>query len=422
MRRYLEEAISRSIQESWKSSEEFAPGKTRIPLAVPPFGEEEVLEVMDSFLSLNLTMGKKVEKFEKMFADYIGTRSAVMVNSGSSANLLALSVLANPGTENRLTAGDEVITPALTWVTTVYPIVNVGAVPVLVDVDPETFDIDPTRIVDAVGPRTRAIMLVHLLGNPCDMDALLKIAEEHRLFLVEDACEAHGATYRGKRVGSFGDLATFSFFLSHHISTIEGGMVVTSNETYTELARALRAFGWIRDLQKRDSIAEEYPSIDPRFMFINIGFNMRPTEIQGALGIHQLRKLDAFIEKRRENVAYWNDRFRKHDRFFQLPEETRHSRHVYFGYALTIKEDAPFTKEEVTRYLESKLIETRPVMAGNIVEQPVAQVLPHRVVGSLTHAHRIMHQSFFFGNHQKVGAKEREYIADCIDDFIDSRT
>src|SRR6267378_5928540 len=209
---------------------EFVPGKTRIPLTVPTYGTEEVEEVVDSLLSTWVTMGAKVKKFEEAFAQYNGSKHAVMVNSGSSANLLALSVLTNPILRDHVEKGGEIITPAVTWATTVYPIANVGCTPVLVDVDPRTFNIEPEEVKKAIDPQTSAIMPVHLLGCPCEVDELVKVASDHNLYLLEDSCESTGAEYKGRKVGTFGDMGTFSFFMSHHISTIEGGMVVTDDD------------------------------------------------------------------------------------------------------------------------------------------------------------------------------------------------
>jgi len=252
---------------SSKAKESFIPGKSKIPLNVPSYGWEEACEAIESILTTWVTMGKKVKQFEDMYAQYVGVPYAVMVNSGSSANLLAMSILTNPTLKNRIEPGDEVITPAVTWVTTVYPIINVGAVPVLVDVDLETFNISPEEIEKAITSRTKAIMPVHLVGNPCDIKRVMEIAKRHNLFVIEDACEATGAEIDGQKVGSFGDLATFSFFFSHHITTIEGGMVMTSNEELAELAKALRVFGWVRDLRDRDKIAARYKDIDPTVSF-----------------------------------------------------------------------------------------------------------------------------------------------------------
>jgi len=397
---------------------EFIPGKTRIPLAVPPYGWEEVYESIDSLLDTQVTMGEKVKRFESMFAEYIGVRFAIMVNSGSSANLLVLSILTNPLFEDRINPGDEIITPAVTWATTVFPIINCGATPVLVDVDVDTFSINPDEVEKAITKKTRAIMPVHLLGNPCDMERLVEIAQRHNLFVIEDACEAHGAEFEGKKVASFGDLATFSFFFSHHISTIEGGMVLTNNEELAELARSLRNFGWIRDLRNGDKIAKKYRDIDPRYLFVNTGYNFRPTEIQGAFGIHQLGKLEKFIEIRRGNARFWDENLKEYEGYLLLHGEREGTRRVCFEYPITIRPDAPFTRKELVNFLEGKGVETRPIMAGNIDEQPVMRLFDYRRVGDLPNSRFIMRNSFLFGNHQGIGKIEREAIISYISEFM----
>ena len=398
---------------------EFVPGQTRIPLTIPAYGSEEVEEAVDSLLSTWVTMGSKVKRFEDAFANYNGSRHAVMVNSGSSANLLALSVLTNHTTPDHIENGSEIITPAVTWATTVYPIGNVGCTPILVDVDPQTFNIVPEELEKAIGAKTKAVVPVHLLGSPCEIDSINKIAEAHNLYVVEDACEATGAEFQGKKVGSFGDMGTFSFFLSHHISTIEGGMLVTDDDALYENLKAMRAFGWVRDLRDKEKYSSANKGIDPRFLFITSGYNLRPTEIQGAFGIHQIKKLDGFIDQRRKNAAYWTKKLSTYSDLLILPEEQPGTKHVYFGYPLTIKTEAPFTREQLVDHLEGKLVETRPVMAGNMAEQPVMKNLPHRVSGSLTNSRMIMRQSFFFGNHSGISAPEREYIMESITDFLD---
>ena len=402
-----------------KKKGEFIPGKTRIPLNVPSYSWEEVNEAVDSLLNMQVTMGEKVKQFESMFAKYIGVRFASMVHSGSSANLLALSILTNPLCGGRIKPGDEIITPAVTFATTVFPILNCGAMPVLVDVDLETFNISADEIKKAITEKTRAIMPVHLLGNPCDMDKIMEVAKERNLYVIEDTCEAHGAQFEGQRVGSFGDLATFSFFFSHHISTIEGGMVLTDNEELAELAKALRVFGWIRDLRDKDKIAQEYKDIDPRFLFANTGYNFRPTEIQGAFGIHQMKKLDKFIEIRRENADFWTENLRKHNDHLLVHEEREGTKHVWYGYPITVKSDAPFTRRELVGFLEEKGVETRPVMAGNIDEQPVMKLFPYRKVGDLPNSRLIMRNSFFFGNHHGIGDEERKAIVGYIMEFME---
>jgi CDP-6-deoxy-D-xylo-4-hexulose-3-dehydrase len=367
-------------------------------------------------------MGSKVKKFEQAFANYNGSKHAVMVNSGSSANLLALSVLTNPLVPNHIKKGSEIVTPAVTWATTVYPIANVGCTPVLVDVDPRTFNVLPEEIEKAVSPSTTAIVPVHLLGGPCQIDQITKIAKKNNLHLVEDACESTGAEFQGKKVGSFGDMGTFSFFLSHHISTIEGGMIVTDNDAFYEYLKAMRAFGWVRDLQDKNRFASENKGVDPRFLFITDGYNLRPTEIQGAFGIHQIKKLDKFIEIRRRNAAYWSKELSKYSDMLILPQESPGTKHVYFGYHVTVAPEAPFNREQLVNHLENKLIETRPVMAGNMAEQPVMKHLTHRISGTLPNSRMIMRNSFFFGNHTGIGEEEREYVAESITDFLNAES
>jgi len=413
----LFEQIAEGIRQQMAVLEEpreFIPGKTRIPLNVPTYGAPEVIEALDSLMSTWVTMGKKVKNFEAMFADYVGPHYGIMVNSGSSANLLALSVLG-------LKPGDEVITPALTWATSVFPIIQLGAVPVLVDVERDSYNVDPWAIESAITPRTKAIMPVHLLGNPCDMDAITQIATEFGLSVMEDSCEAHGAEYHGRKVGSFGDISTFSFFFSHHISTIEGGMILTDNEEYVDQLRSLRAHGWIRDMSNRVEIADNNPEIDPRFMFAHVGYNFRPTEIQGAFGIHQLPRLDGFIDVRRGNAAYFNKALAPYEKWLMLPSEAPHTRHAHFAYPFLVRENAPFSRNELMQYLESKGVEARPIEAGNIAIQPAMKKAHYHVSGSLANAQYIHDQGFFIGNHNGVGPEQREAIVSYLREFFEGK-
>ena len=399
----------------------FVPGKTTIPLISPSYGKDEVVEALSSMISTWVTMGKKVKLFEDSFAKYNGVKYAVMVNSGSSANLLALSVLSHPEVK-KIQRGDEIITPAVTWATTVYPIVNVGAKPVFVDVDIETYTIDTKLIESAISKKTSALMPVHLLGNPCDMNKLSDLTKNHDLVMIEDTCEAHGAEFGGKKVGSFGDMSTFSFFMSHHITTIEGGMLLTNNEQFYELAKSMRAFGWTRDLKNKKKFIKENKGIDERFLFVNLGFNLRPTELQGAFGIHQIKKLDKFIKIRKDNAKYLNKRFSGLDDIFFIPKEIPGTKHSYFCYPLTIKENVSFNRAELVKFLEKRNIETRPIMAGNMVEQPVTRSLDYKVHKTLKNSELIMKNGFFVGNHQDIEKPQREYVADSIIEFISSKT
>jgi CDP-6-deoxy-D-xylo-4-hexulose-3-dehydrase len=404
-----------------EAREEFRPGKTPIPLSIPTYGWQEVWEALESLLSTQVTMGSKVRRFEEMFAQYIGVEHAVMVNSGSSANLLALSILTNPVVTTRLQPGDEVITPAVTWATTVFPILNVGLVPVLVDVDLDSFNLLPEELERAITPRTRAIMLVHLLGNPCDMGSILDTARRHRLLVIEDACEAPGAEFKGRKVGSLGDLSTFSFYFSHHISTVEGGMLLTDNDEYAELARVLRAFGWARNVHKPRASAAVGPGLDHRYLFVNIGYNLRPTEIQGGFGIRQLRRLEGYISLRRENARYWCRELARFSDYLLQPREREDTRHVWHGYPVLVRPDAPFNREELVAYLEARGLETRPIMAGNIDEQPALRLFPYRRVGDLRNSRLIHRNAFFFGNHHGIGKEEREAVVSYFREFVERR-
>ena len=416
----IEKKIQDEIRNFFSTKSQHEQSKTtkfQIPLAVPSYNHEEVIDALDSMLSTWVTMGEKVKSFEEQFSKYIGCKNGIMVNSGSSANLLALSILSNPATENSIKRDSQIITPAVTWATTVSPIINVGCTPMFVDVDLDTLCVNTEEIKEAINSKTACLLPVHLMGNPCNMQEISKISKEHDLYLVEDACEAHGATFDDKKVGSFGDLGTFSFFMSHHISTIEGGMIVTNNEELAEMGKTLRTFGWTRDLKNKNKINSEYPEINPRFLFVNTGYNFRPTEIQGAFGRNQLPKLESLIKIRRENALFWNDELSKYSEYLILPKRNLEN-HVYFGYAITIKKNSPFSREKLTKFLESKGIETRPIMSGNYIEQPAAKLINYQKHGDLNNAKLIMRNSFFIGNHHKVTQKERELVVNSFNDFF----
>ncbi len=412
--------IKAQIQKHFASlpNDAFQEGKSPMPLSIPTYGWEEAWEAIDSLLSTRVTMGAKVKQFESLFAEYVGVKHAVMVNSGSSANLLALSVVTNPTIKGTLKPGDEVITPAVTWATTIFPIVQCGAMPVLVDVGIDTFDIDPAEIEKAITPRTRAIMLVHLLGNPCDMTAIMSIAKKHNLLVIEDCCEAHGAEHRGVKVGGIGDIGTFSFFFSHHISTIEGGMIVTNRDDYADLLRQMRAFGWVRDASQRDALARQYPDIDPRFLFVNTGYNVRPMEIQGGFGIPQIKRLEGYIRHRADVANTWNTKLSAYSEHLALAKAPEASRHAWFLYPMMVKPNAPFTRAELGRYLESKGVETRPILAGNIAEQPVMSLIPHRVVGDLPASRAIMRRGLCVGIHHGITPQRRDAFVKYIAEFM----
>jgi len=362
-----------------------------------------------------------VRAFEGEFAAKYGFGNGVMVNSGSSANLLAVAALANPETRDGLKPGDEVIVPALSWSTTVWPLVQSGLVPVIVDIDRATLNIDPNEIERATGPKTRAVMIVPVYGNPCDMDAITAICRQRNLTLIEDCCEALGATYDGMPVGKFGRVGTFSFYYSHHMTTLEGGICVTGDDDYAETMRILRAHGWIREVKDKARWTKRYPEINERFLFVNLGYNLRATELQGAMGSVQLPKLDGYIAQRRENAAWLRRTLAQYGEVFDFQEETPKGFHSWFGFPITLRHKAPFAVAEIMAALDAAGVETRPIICGNIARQPAMKLFPHRVHGDLAHASAVMDRGFSFGIHQAVDAPARQFIADQVRRFLVGR-
>jgi CDP-6-deoxy-D-xylo-4-hexulose-3-dehydrase len=300
----------------------------------------------------------------------------------------------------------------------VWPVVQCGLKPVIVDIDPDTLNIDPNEIERAISPRTRAVLLVHVYGNPCDMDAIRAVCKRHDLQLVEDCCEALGAYYDGTPVGKIGRVGTFSFYFSHHMTTLEGGMCVTEDFELAEVMRMLRAHGWTRELEDRAKYLARYPGIDPRFLFVNVGYNLRATELQGAFGSVQLPKLAGFVEQRRANSTAWLKDLARWGEFLRFQRETPKARSSYFGFPMTVKETAPFKVGELMAFLNEGRIETRPIIAGNIAVQPAMKLFEHRVVGDLANATRVMQGGITFGNHQAVDAAARGYVTGQVAAFM----
>lgn len=377
----------------------------KVSLADPQFGDAERAAVDEVMKTGMLTMGKRVKMFEEQWAKYCGVNRGIMTNSGSSANLLAMSIL-----KELYPKGGEVITPAITWATTILPISQTGFTPVLVDVDYD-YNISLDAIRKAITWKTKAIMPVHLLGNPARMPEIMEIAEERDLLVIEDCCEAHGAMLDGKKVGSFGDMGTFSFYASHHISTIEGGMIVTNNTFVDDELRSLRAFGWTRDTMS-DEMVEAMYGIDPRFCFVNPGYNLRPTELNAAIGLVQLPRLEENIKRRRENASwYW--------RYLPTPTHVNgigapDRRHVFLLYPFQIGGK----KQKLVDFLEKNGIETRPIISGNMARQPVMQKIKHRISGKLVNAELAHDNGFCIGVHPGIGETERNYIRFKMQEFF----
>ncbi|MEQ9116303.1 MAG: aminotransferase class V-fold PLP-dependent enzyme [Rickettsiales bacterium] len=415
--------IKKSLHEYSAEFHNFAfdPENPVVRLHEPTFAAEEISAAIEPMLTTFVTMGKKVKKFEGEYSNKFDHKYSLMNNSGSSANLLAVSALANPLTKNRLNPGDEVIVPALSWSTTVWPLIQNNLVPVIVDADPKTWNLDLEKLEKAITPKTKAIMLVHVYGNPCDMDAIMSLAKKYDLQVIEDCCEAMGASYKNKAVGKFGRAGTFSLYFSHHITSFEGGIVVTDDFDFIETMRVLRAHGWSREAEEHEKYVKMYPEIDPRFIFINIGYNLRPTEMQAAAASVQLPKLDEIVEKRRENASFYYEELKNYKNYFKFQNETNNAKSSWFGYGLVIKESAPFKASELAIYLKEKNIETRPIIAGNIAKHPVMAHYNHRVSGGTEVSDDIMRNGLAFGCHQSIDHKAREYVVSSIKEFIKAR-
>lgn len=364
------------------------------------YGEDEIAAALEVLRSTNVTQGYKVKAFESKFSLY-GYRHAVACNSGSSANLLAISALVAIG---RLKAGDEVIVPALSWSTTVFPIIQHGLIPVFVDCDPMTLNMEAREVEQALSAKTKAIMPVHVYGNPCE-----SIYRFDDLLLIEDCCEALGAEINDKPVGFGADIATFSFYFSHHITTLEGGMVSTPHDAIADMLRIQRSHGWLREVDR-----ETPEGFDRKFCFVDVGYNVRMTELSAAMGIVQLDRLAGIIARRRR--AHQDlERTLHNVPFLRLQRET--GRASWFGFNMVL-DNAPFTANEFRRHLESCGIETRPIICGNMARQPVMKKYPHRVVGDLRHATAVMQNGLSIGCHQDVTSQEASFIADTITSFI----
>lgn len=412
-----------SIEKYCDSEFDFAfdPADPVVRLHEPTWSATEINAFLDCLLTTRVTMGPKVREFERAYASKWAWDHGTMVNSGSSANLLAIATISNKAVPDHLRAGDEVIVPALSWSTTVWPLIQCGLVPVIVDIDPNTLNIDPAEIERAIGPKTRAVMIVPVYGNPCDMDAIVEVCERRDLILIEDCCESMGATYDGKAVGKFGRVGTFSFYFSHHITTLEGGICVTDDTEFAENMRILRAHGWIREVENRGVWLDKYPEIDPKFLFVNIGYNLRATEPQGAMGLVQLERLDGFIDARRKSAASYRSRLERFDDIFTFQDETPKGQHSWFGFCMTIDPEAGFGKSEIMEYLGAHKIESRPIICGNIARQPAIHMYEHRTVGDLKHADAVMDRGFSIGNHQNLDESAREYVVGKIAEFVDAQ-
>ena len=406
-------------------AKEFVPGQTFISYAGRVFDENEVVKLVDSSLDFWLTTGRFAQQFEREFARFFGLRNSMLVNSGSSADLVAVSALTSPKLgDRRLMPGDEVITVAAGFPTTVNPIVQNRLVPVFLDVDIPTYNVDVTQLDAALSPRTKAIVIAHTLGNPFNLDAVTAFAKKHNLWLVEDCCDAVGSTWRGKLVGTFGDLATVSFYPAHHITMGEGGAVLTDKPMLKTLVESFRDWGrdcWC-DPGKDNTCGKRFEwqlgdlpcGYDHKFTYAHMGYNLKLTDMQAAVGCAQLQKLPQFIEARRRNFRKLRENLADLEEFFIFPEATEGSEPSWFGFPIAVRDGAPFTRNQLTREFDQRKIATRLLFAGNLIRQPAYKEANYRVAGPLTNTDFVMNNVFWIGVYPGITDAMHDYIAETF--------
>lgn len=411
------------------SKTEFIPGKTRVNYAGRVFNEEEVVNAVEASLDFWLTEGRFSEKFAEKISDYLGIEHVLLTNSGSSANLIAFAALTSDKLGNKkLKPGDEVISVAAGFPSTVTPIIQYGLIPVFVDVSIPTYNIDINLLQKAISPKTRCIFIAHTLGNPFDIDSVIRLAREHELWVIEDNCDAFGSTYKEKKTGTFGHLSTISFYPAHHITTGEGGAVCTNDALLAGIVRSLR--DWGRDCYcaggenntcgKRFSqqFGELPAGFDHKYVYTEIGYNLKMTDIQAAIGVAQIDKLPEFCVKRKQNFNEWVRIFSKYPEFFIVPEATTGSDPAWFAFIVTLKEQIPFTRDNVTNHLNANLIETRNLFAGNITRQPAFINKTWKIADKLKNTDLIMNNTFFLGTYPGLTREMFSYSEKVLTEYL----
>lgn len=408
------------------SKQEFIPGKTYIPASGKVFDERELFSLLDSSLDLWLTTGRYAEQFAKQFAEWMEVKHCILVNSGSSANLLALSALTSPQLgDRRLRPGDEVITVAASFPTTINPIVQNQLIPVFLDIKIPTYNIDTSYLEEALSSKTRAIMLAHTLGNPFNLNEILQFAREHNLWVIEDNCDASGSSYAGRKTGTFGHISTVSFYPAHHITTGEGGAVLTNDRHLKKIIESFRDWGrdcWCppgkdNSCQKRFSwqLGNLPNGYDHKYIYSHIGYNCKMTDMQAAIGCAQLEKLDDFIEHRKSNFRHFQEKLSHLSHLFYLPEATPNSEPSWFGFPLTIKESSSLKREKLVTFLEKHKIGTRLLFAGNILKQPAYQNIKYRMVSELKQTDLVMNNTFWLGVYPGIEEPAIAYIQKILE-------
>jgi len=424
--------LTKDYYKSAFRTEDFVPGKDYVRYSGRVFDDEELASLVDSSLEFWLTAGRYAKQFEKNLADYLGLKHSILTNSGSSANLLAVSALTSDKLgDKRLRPGDEVITVAAGFPTTVNPIYQNNLIPVYCDVDLGTYNIKNDDLENSLSEKTKGVILAHSLGNPFDIDMVQGFANENDLWLIEDNCDALGSKWDGKLTGTFGDLSTQSFYASHHICLGEGGAINTNSGLLKKVVESFR--DWGRDCWcepgRDDSCGKRFewklgelpPGYDHKYIYSHIGYNFKVTDMQAAVGVAQLNKLPGFVEKRKNNFNYYMENLKKYEGIFVLPEKCKKADPSWFGFILTVKDSAPFNRDKIVGFLESKKIATRMLFGGNLVKQPGYMNKSHRLVSDLKNTDKIMNQSFWIGVYPGLTREMQDYVIEMFDEFINQQ-
>jgi CDP-4-dehydro-6-deoxyglucose reductase, E1 len=427
LRQQILELSSQYFAEAFPEKE-FKAGQSPVPVSGKVIDADDLNAVVDSALDCWFTTGRFAEEFERNLARFVGVRNASLVNSGSSANLVAVSALTSPKLGDRqLRPGDEVITVAAGFPTTVNPIIQNRLIPVFVDVSIPTYEVDVTQLEAARSEKTKAIILAHTLGNVFDLDAVVAFAKKYNLWLIEDCCDALGSTYKGRKVGTFGDIATVSFYPAHHITTGEGGAVLTDRPALQVLIDSFR--DWGRDCWcepgKDNTCGKRFDwqlgtlpcGYDHKYTYSHIGYNLKATDMQAALGASQIRKLPRFIERRKENFEYLKKVLRPLEEFLVLPEATQSADPSWFGFPIGVRENAPFSRDELTRALETNKIGTRLLFGGNLLRQPAYEGAEYRVIGDLPNTDYVMNKVFWIGVYPGLTTEMLDFVAQTMMEF-----